>query len=840
MIVAHLSDLHLGFRAYGRIERGVDMRERDVAAAFERALQELVSIGPDLVVVAGDIFDRPDPPPGAVVALARGLELLRSSLPAALVLMVAGPRDTPRRPGDPGALAVLDTFPNVEAATGLTRSIMIESLDLHACLVPYRAAVGHPPPRPESDPRMKWNVLVLHGVTDGQRDAGVHIDPEEWSYVALGGEHRRRVVHRNVQYSGALERVALDPWAEAGDEKGFVTVDLESGGATFHSIPGRPVAALAPIKVVAGDHDRVRRRVREVIDEVPGGIDGKIVRLRLEGADPQDLLALQGDQLSELRRAALHLAVEAGPEPRVVAAASLPADAHELLRATLEPELERDGLLNDDTRAILERVVGVESDDSGWSGPIGVIDALDGDIPGLGRVSTSIPPGLTAVIGADGRARRAVTGLLISAGGPPEHDVSLRWLWAGREAETLESAVAAARAVVMNRGLAIVDEALARVGENAPGPTNGASAVASGSSTPADRDRVATEFRSADRDLRALRADVVEVDGDLEASTMGWLRERQDAETSLNAYRDRARELRARLGKMENAGPDAPCPTCGRVLEAHYKEVLRELQDEWESIVQDGSWWKSRWEQLELKPPTLQELEGTSLRMHATLEASAERVELLRARLAAMSIADAEVSGMSAVVEGDALGHVKAALSRVRAARETRATDLLLDRGSRFVCRITGSRILAITLEDGRVRLHGDLGVLTPTSEEDLSAARVAIRLAAASLVAAEGRVLGSIVLEEPFDRLNAEARIRALVLMKELLRLIPRIILVSNGEAVDARPEMFDCILEVRDEASGFGAALRPAAAGPGRAVLKAPVKPAADTATFRIPLSS
>jgi hypothetical protein len=523
-----------------------------------------------------------------------------------------------------------------------------------------------------------------------------------------------------------------------------------------------------------------------------------------------------------------------------VAAASLPADAHELLRATLEPELERDGLLNDDTRAILERVVGVESDDSGWSGPIGVIDALDGDIPGLGRVSTSIPPGLTAVIGADGRARRAVTGLLISAGGPPEHDGSLRWLWAGREAETLESAVAAARAVVMNRGLAIVDEALARVGENAPGPTNGASAVASGSSTPADRDRVATEFRSADRDLRALRADVVEVDGDLEASTMGWLRERQDAETTLNAYRDRARELRARLGKMENAGPDAPCPTCGRVLEAHYKEVLRELQDEWESIVQDGSWWKSRWEQLELKPPTLQELEGTSLRMHATLEASAERVELLRARLAAMSIADAEVSGMSAVVEGDALGHVKAALSRVRAARETRATDLLLDRGSRFVCRITGSRILAITLEDGRVRLHGDLGALTPTSEEDLSAARVAIRLAAASLVAAEGRVLGSIVLEEPFDRLNAEARIRALVLMKELLRLIPRIILVSNGEAVDARPEMFDCILEVRDEASGFGAALRPAAAGPGRAVLKAPVKPAADTATFRIPLSS
>ncbi|NIQ52760.1 MAG: DNA repair exonuclease, partial [Gemmatimonadetes bacterium] len=53
MIVAHLSDLHLGFRAYGRIERGVDMRERDVAAAFERAGQELVRIRPDVIVVSG-------------------------------------------------------------------------------------------------------------------------------------------------------------------------------------------------------------------------------------------------------------------------------------------------------------------------------------------------------------------------------------------------------------------------------------------------------------------------------------------------------------------------------------------------------------------------------------------------------------------------------------------------------------------------------------------------------------------------------------------------------------------------------------------------------------------
>jgi hypothetical protein len=108
------------------------------------------------------------------------------------------------------------------------------------------------------------------------------------------------------------------------------------------------------------------------------------------------------------------------------------------------------------------------------------------------------------------------------------------------------------------------------------------------------------------------------------------------------------------------------------------------------------------------------------------------------------------------------------------------------------------------------------------------------VRLAAASLVAADGKLMGSLVLSDPFDRLDVEARIRTLVLTKELLSDVPRVILFSGGEAVDARPELFDAILEVRDEASGVGPALRPAAAGPGRTLLRAPAKPVRGTATL------
>jgi len=827
VIVAHLADLHLGFRAYGRVESDMDIRERDVSAAFERAVGELVRLAPDVVVVAGDVFDRPDPPAGAIVALARGLEALRSSLPETPVLMVAGPRDTPLRSGDPGALAVLDTFSNVEAATNLTRSILFDRLDLHACLVPHRAAVRQPAVVPEPDPRRRWNLLVLHArAAPGGLEGGVHVEPGEWDYVALGGEHRRRAVSPKIRYAGSLERVALDPWDEATDQKGFFTVDLERGHATFHPVPGRPVVALAPIKVGTGDPERVRRRVREVTDEVPGGIDGKIVRVRLDGAVPSDLLALQGAPLEELRRRALHFALEAGREPRVPAEAWLPLDAVRRLHDAVRVELERDGAASEHAMARLTEWMPDELDATAY--PVGRLEALDGEVAGFGRISTSIPEGLTAVFGGGSRTRRAAAEFVqrqVAEGG------ALGRLWRGTEAETLDAALRlAVDAVAASRGLGLIDAALSRAGvypeprrggaltaEAFDGPATGATGAAGSGEAVA----LAEELRAAERELRDVRADAAEIDGDLEVATMDWLRERQDAETTLHAYRDRARELRARLRRMESAGPDAPCPTCGRVLASHYGEVLGELKDEWEAIVQDGGWWRSRWAQLELKPEHLRDLEGKAVRLHAAMEAGFERVELLRSRLADRGGRSApSLHVREASSEGE--GAVLVALERVRAARLTRALDLVLDRASRFLCRLSGGRILAITERGDRPQLQGSAGILQPLSEEDLAAGRLALRLAAASLSAGSGSVLASLPIEEPFDRLDEETRIRALLLFRGLLRELPRIVLITRGAAVDARPELFDFLLEVRDDGAPAGPILKPVPAGPGKIALR------------------
>ena len=76
---------------------------------------------------------------------------------------------------------------------------------------------------------MRWNLLVMHAEAARGDDAGIIIDPVEWDYVALGGEHKRRKLSDQVRYPGSLERVALDPWKEAADEKGFLTANLETG-----------------------------------------------------------------------------------------------------------------------------------------------------------------------------------------------------------------------------------------------------------------------------------------------------------------------------------------------------------------------------------------------------------------------------------------------------------------------------------------------------------------------------------------------------------------------------------------------------------------------------------
>ena len=314
MIIAHLSDLHLGYRAFGHMEQGRNVREADVARAFHQAIQRVLEIAPAVVLIAGDVFDRPEPPHSALVALAQGLQSLREALPDTPVLMAAGARDTPPGPSDPGPLGAFDTLAGVEAVTATTRSVHYSQLNLNVVLVPHRSTVQGPRPVVVPNPDARWNVLVGYGSVDNDEGALLSLDSGDWDYVALGHEHFRREVLPGVHYAGALERVGATPWEEAAEEKGFLTCDLESRQARFHPIHGRPVVSLEPIPFEPDRPERLRERVREVLIEVLGGIEEKIVRIRIQGLPPGRLDLLDG-VLPEYRRGALHLEVQLDDTP---------------------------------------------------------------------------------------------------------------------------------------------------------------------------------------------------------------------------------------------------------------------------------------------------------------------------------------------------------------------------------------------------------------------------------------------------------------------------------------------------------------------------------------------
>lgn len=313
MIIAHLSDLHLGYRAFGHIEQGRNVRETDVARVFHEAIQRVLETAPAVVLIAGDVFDRSEPPHSALVALAQGLRSLRDELPDTPVLMAAGARDTPAGPADPGPLGTFDTLAGVEAVTATTRSVHYSRLNLNVILVPHRSTIRGPRPLVVPNPDARWNVLVGYGSVDQEESGLLSLDSNDWDYVALGHEHFRREVAPGVHYAGSLERVGPTPWEEAGEEKGFLTCDLESGQVDFHPIHGRPVVSLEPIPFEPGRPDRLRERVREVLLEVPGGIEEKIVRIRIQGLPPDRLVLLDG-VLPEYRRRALHLEVQLDDE----------------------------------------------------------------------------------------------------------------------------------------------------------------------------------------------------------------------------------------------------------------------------------------------------------------------------------------------------------------------------------------------------------------------------------------------------------------------------------------------------------------------------------------------
>jgi DNA repair protein SbcD/Mre11 len=338
MKIAHLADVHLGFRQFQRLDAsGVNQREADVAAAFRRAIDAVIERRPDAVLIAGDLFHTVRPTNRAIIEAFTGLRRLRAALPAAPVALIAGNHDTPRSV-EAGSILKLMSALGVDVVDDAPRRLHYPALDLSVLAVPH-AALGGERRSAEwrRDPQARRNVLMLHpeipglfpeGVTDY---GGARVEPAElgggsdgaFDYVALGHYHIVHEVAPRIWYSGSIEHTSPNIWGEWREEhrrgltKGFLVADLEAGTVErVHLEPQRKVWDFEWLDAADMKAEQLDAAIRARLAELPFPIGGTVVRLVVRNVPRALAQALDHDALRAYRAAALHLHLDLRrPEP---------------------------------------------------------------------------------------------------------------------------------------------------------------------------------------------------------------------------------------------------------------------------------------------------------------------------------------------------------------------------------------------------------------------------------------------------------------------------------------------------------------------------------------------
>lgn len=300
MRILHTSDWHLG-RRLGRHDRTDE---------FRSVLDEVVRIAADeaveLVLVSGDVFDRPIPP---IDALALGLETLGRLAAIAPVVVVAGNHDSPELfdalapllaprgkgvhligalrkpdaggvlgPDDLGVPAAVACFPFLRE--GRVVDFMRDAGEWYGA---YAERIGRltsvfNDAVIAAAGETAVPLLVAHfmvgGVKVGGSERELHVGeayaataqaiPAGPQYVALGHIHAPQPVPGAAvpaRYAGSL--LALD-FGEAGETKQVVIVDAEPG--TLATVRPVPLASGRPLVREDGTWEQIESRAPELAD----------------------------------------------------------------------------------------------------------------------------------------------------------------------------------------------------------------------------------------------------------------------------------------------------------------------------------------------------------------------------------------------------------------------------------------------------------------------------------------------------------------------------------------------------------------------------------------------
>ncbi|MFA5312063.1 MAG: exonuclease SbcCD subunit D [Methanomassiliicoccales archaeon] len=311
MRIAHISDTHLGFSAYRRVDEGsgLNQREVDLYNAFQRCVDMMIDEKVELVLHSGDLFDSVRPSNRAIsFAMEQFVRLTDSD---AKVVVIAGNHSTPKMRETGSVFKIFEHLKGVRPVyQGRYEKVDVDDIAVHAVPHSERETMMDELDGIELDPDRK-NVLMVHtGVAGVEVKGGAEhneqIIPDsylrkDFDYIALGHYHERKEVRPNAHYSGSTERLSF---AEAGQRKGYLSIAPDLMKARVRDVKTRPMIDLPSI-------DAKGMAPSELMPEITGrlgsqNLDGAIVRLNVRNVTGALYRSLDFNRIRQEASKAMH------------------------------------------------------------------------------------------------------------------------------------------------------------------------------------------------------------------------------------------------------------------------------------------------------------------------------------------------------------------------------------------------------------------------------------------------------------------------------------------------------------------------------------------------------
>ncbi|HXM39430.1 MAG TPA: SMC family ATPase [Gemmatimonadales bacterium] len=159
-------------------------------------------------------------------------------------------------------------------------------------------------------------------------------------------------------------------------------------------------------------------------------------------------------------------------------------------------------------------------------------------------------------------------------------------------------------------------------------------------------DAEAALARASD-EARTLAERLEAADTAAEEQQATWVREKEYAGTRRAELLKQYDEVKDQRDKIERLGPEGECPTCRRPLGAEHAAVLGVLDRQLQAIVDDGTYFRQRIEQLAVAPHAVTQADAARDALREETRRASEREGTLRAQVAERARLTKERAGLA-------------------------------------------------------------------------------------------------------------------------------------------------------------------------------------------------